>query len=173
MKAGATSRYVVLLLVTLLLAACGGDGGGEVTTTAGPDNTSAPTTAPDDGDDDGDDDGGVPGGSCLEANEAMAAAMSSYAEAFTGAFDEQAADAIEAQLGAMADAAPEEISDDFEVMARELSEFYRVLAEIGIAAGATPTAEQLQALSEAADQVDQEALDEASANITAWYEANC
>jgi hypothetical protein len=174
MRSGAL-RYLVLLLLMALIAACGGgaDGAGDTTTTGTPDTTAAPaTTAPDDDDDD-DDDGGFPSGVCLEASQAMAAATSSYAQAFTGIFDEATAEAIEAQLEAMADAAPDEIRDDFEVFAREMSGFYRVMAEIGLTPGATPTADQLQALSEAADSVDQDALDEASDNITAWFEANC
>jgi hypothetical protein len=120
-----------------------------------------------------DDDGLSPTQVCLDAAEAMSAAMQSYSSSFSGALDEATAAEIEEQLEQWAAQAPDEIKDDFAVLAREMSGYYATLAEIGLIPGATPTAEQLQQLSEAADQVDQEALDQASDNIQAWFDANC
>jgi hypothetical protein len=136
----------------------------------------ATTPADDGGSDDDDDDGdGVfdPSTVCLEAAAAMAAAIQVYTMSFSGAFDDAATADVEDDLEEWAANAPEEIKDDFVVYATEMSAYYEALGEIGLTAGATPTAEQLQALSEAADQVDQEAIDEASANINAWFDANC
>jgi hypothetical protein len=103
----------------------------------------------------------------------MSAAMQSYSSSFSGALDEATAADVEAQLEQWADQDPDEIKDDFDVFAREMSGYYETLAEIGLSPGATPTAEQLQQLSEAADQVDQEALDEATQNIQSWFDTNC
>jgi uncharacterized protein YukE len=110
---------------------------------------------------------------CIEAAQAMSAAMQSYSSSFSGALDEATAAEVEDQLEQWADQAPDEIKDDFDVFAREMSAYYEALADIGLIPGATPTAEQLQALSEAADEVDQAALDEASNNIEAWFDGNC
>jgi hypothetical protein len=73
----------------------------------------------------------------------------------------------------MADAAPDEIKDDLEVIANELEAFYTALGEAGYEPGVAPTPEQIAQLSALAEVVDQEVFDEASDNINAWFEANC
>jgi hypothetical protein len=159
-----------MTLVLALVAACSpadeaaegpteDNGGGEVEGTTPPD--------------DGDGMGFSPTQVCVEAAQAMSAAMQSYSSSFSGALDEATAADVEAQLEQWADQAPDEIKDDFDVFAREMSGYYETLADIGLTPGATPTAEQLQQLSEAADQVDQEALDEATQNIQSWFDTNC
>lgn len=101
----------------------------------------------------------------------MAAAVQAYAQAFAGAtpgFED-----IAGQLEAMADAGPAEIKDDFEVMAREVGGIYQALADIGLVLGATPTPEQIEQLNALSEQIDRDALDEAAANIEAWFEDHC
>lgn len=152
----------MLMLIALVMACSPAEEVGETPS----DDVEATTPVDDDGN-------FTPTEICIEAAQAMAAAMSSVSTSFSGAVDEAQAAEIEAQLEAWAADAPDEIKDDFDVFAREMGAFYAELAEIGLVPGATPTAEQLQRLSEAADAVDQEALDEASDNIEAWFEANC
>ena len=175
-------RVVVIGLVLLLVAACGGDGsdeeGSTTTTQAEPDTTEAVATSePGDDSGEGSDDSGVISGVCLEATQAMAAAISSYstglAGAMGGSLDDESLQQSAGQLQAMADAAPDEIRDDFEVIADELEAFYTALAESGYEPGATPTPEQMAQLSELSEVIDQEAFDEASDNIDVWFEANC
>ena len=73
----------------------------------------------------------------------------------------------------MAEAAPDEIKDDFEVIAAQLGTFYTALAESGYEPRTTPDAEQLAALTALAESFDNETFEEASDNINAWFEANC
>jgi hypothetical protein len=168
-------RLLAIIASMALVVACGssGDGGGDSTVPGSPDTTQAAPgdVGGDGGEDDGDDGTGIPSGVCLEATEAMSAAMASVGTGFGG--DPGTFDEIGAQLDAMASSAPDEVQDDFEALAEELGAFYDALADIGITPGATPTAEQLQALEEATNSVDQAVIDEASDNIEAWFDANC
>ena len=164
----------VLAVISLLLSACGGETGNDdpgttpesPTTTGASQTTAAPSTTTDPG-------GGFGGlpTACLNASQAMAGAVQAYAQAFTGATPGFADFA--GQLEAMADAAPAEIKADLEVLAREFGAFYQALAEIGLVAGATPTPEQIEQLNALSEQIDEDALDDASANIEAWFEDNC
>ena len=190
---------VVLFAMLLLVAACGGgdDTGGDdndTNTTQADDGGGDEGTdgGGDEGTDGGGDDGGSDGGgaddgdgigiggineTCLEAAQAMAAAVSQYSTGVAGVFggtldDDDLAEAAE-QLQAMADAAPEEIQDDLAVIAGGLEDFYTALAESGYVAGQVPSAEQIEELSALAEVLDQEAFQEASGNINAWFEANC
>jgi hypothetical protein len=177
-------RVVFVCLGLLLVSACGSDTGeaDETTTTApaAPDTTVAEeavtTSAPSDDPGGGTDGGGVTT-MCLDATQAMAAAMSSYttglAGAMGGSLDDESLQLAAGQLEAMADAAPDEIKDDLEVIAEELGAFYTALSETGYETGVTPPPEQMAELSALAEVIDQEAFDEASANINAWFEANC
>jgi hypothetical protein len=177
-------RVAIVCLGLLLVSACGSDTGeaDETTTTApaAPDTTVAEeavtTSAPSDDPGGGTDGGGVTT-MCLDATQAMAAAMSSYttglAGAMGGSLDDESLQLAAGQLEAMADAAPDEIKDDLEVIAEELGAFYTALSETGYETGVTPTPEQMAELSALAEVIDQEAFDEASANINAWFEANC
>jgi hypothetical protein len=164
------TKLLPILLLVALVAACSP---AEEGTEAPNDDVEATTPSDDNGGDDGEDGSFSPTQVCLEAAQAMSAAMQSYSSSFSGALDEATAADVEAQLEQWADQAPDEIKDDFDVFAREMSAYYEALADIGLTSGATPTAEQLQALSEAADLVDQDALDEASKNIEAWFDGNC
>jgi hypothetical protein len=177
------------LAVGLTLAACGGGGDGEATETTATAETTAtvetPTTeapaAPDttEAADDSGGDGGSSGlsGTCLEATQAMAAAMSSYstgvAGAMGGTLDSEELQQVADQLEAMAGAAPAEIQDDLEVIAEELGAFYTALAETGYTGTGTPTPDQIAQLEALSEAIDQEAFDTASANVEAWFEANC
>jgi hypothetical protein len=196
MTARSRRLLAVLFAMLLLVAACGGDDGtggddNDTNTTQSDDGGGDEGTGDDGGGDEGDEGGSDGGGAddgdgigiggfnetCLEAAQAMAAAMSQYSTGVAGAFggtldDADLAEAAE-QLQAMADAAPEEIQDDLAVIAGGLEDFYTALAESGYVAGQVPSAEQIEELSALAEVLDQEAFQEASDNINAWFEANC
>jgi type IV pilus biogenesis protein CpaD/CtpE len=174
MKVG-ISRISVLGAILALVAGCATSGAGETTTTAAsPDTTEAPvtTTVPDD-EGTGDEGVGAPNAECLEAGDAMTSAMESFGSSMTGAFTSENMEQVADQLEAMAAAAPDEIRDDFEVLARELGPFYEALGEIGLTPGAQPTPDQIAALAAASEGVDQVALQEASSNLEAWFADNC
>ncbi len=172
-------RVLVVLLVAVALASCGGDSGADDTTIAPTDDVNATTTtaAPDEATDG--DSGGLAGlsSTCLEATQGMAAAVSAYstgmAQAFGGSLDDESLQLAAEQLEAMAEAAPDEIKDDLNVIAAQLGDFYTALAESGYEPGATPDADQLAALSALAESIDNAAFEAAADNINAWFEENC
>lgn len=177
-------RVIVVLLFAFVVVSCGREAGGDDTTTtqATEVETTTTTAAPEDGEGDtseSDDAGSLGNIStvCLEATQAMAEAASSYstglAEAFSGTLDDEALQAAANQLQAMADAAPDEIKDDFRMIAGALAAFYTAFGEIGYQPGAAPTPEQAEQLAALAETFDNDAFDEASQNIEAWFEGNC
>ncbi len=179
MKKFAGVRVLGVLLVALVVVSCGGGAGSDDTTPASSDDgnvTTTTTTTPDDGND-----GSVGiddfSSTCLDAAQGMAAAMGAYttgmAQAFGGSLDEESLQLSADQLEAMAEAAPDEIKDDLDVIAEQLAAFYTALAESGYEAGTTPDAEQLAELSALAESMDNDAFEEASDNINAWFEENC
>ena len=178
MKKLAHVRVLAVLLVAFVAVSCGGEGGADDTTTTQSSDvadTTTTTTAPGGDDDDGSLDGFS--ATCLEATQGMAAAVSAYSsgmtQAFGGSLDDDSLQLAADQLEAMAEAAPDEIKDDFAVIATELGAFYTALVEIGYEPGATPDADQLAELSALAESINTEAFEEASDNINAWFEANC
>lgn len=188
MRSWTHSRMALMSVVAVLvLAACGGDDDGAATT-ADVDTTvaetstteaAAPATTEAEQPDDSGEDAGLPGVTavCLDATQAMAAAVSSYSAGIAGAVggtveDDEIQQATE-QLKAMAEAAPDEIKGDLEVIATEIEAFYTAWVEIGYTGGAAPTPEQIEQLEALGDVIDQDAFDEAADNIEAWFEANC
>lgn len=148
-----------------LLVACGG-AADDTTTTQPAATTAAPeatTTAPDDN--------GTPSAMCLQSSEAMAEAMESYGQAFTG--DSTDFGLVAEQLDALAEAAPAEVRDDFQALAEELGAFYEAMADFDFTPGQTPTPEQLAAMQAAMEGVDEERLTAATESIEAWVEENC
>jgi hypothetical protein len=175
-------RVLVACLVALLVVSCGGEGEGEDTTTtqAADLETTTTTAASQEGDADETGDSGDLGDLstvCLEATQAMAEAASSYstglAEAFSGTLDDEALQVAADQLQAMADAAPDEIKDDFMMIADAMAAFYEAFGEMGYEPGAAPTPEQAEQLAQLAETFDNDAFNEASLNIEAWFEENC
>jgi hypothetical protein len=182
-------RMTLLSLFTVLaLAACGGGAGEATETTLATETTSAaetPTTeaspSPDstEGEQPDDSGEGVSGLStvCIEATQAMGAAMSSYstgvAGAMGGTLDGEELQQVADHLEEMASAAPVEIRDDLQVIAEELGAFYTALTETGYTGTGTPTPDQIAQLESLADAIDQDRFDAAADNVNAWFESNC
>jgi hypothetical protein len=189
------TRVLVVGLLATSLAACGGSDSGSTTTTAGggaattssaaPVTTTeavAPTTTEGTNGGGGQSDGSTDGMSgvsavCLEATQAMASAASAYGSGLAGAaggtLDEQSLQQAADQIQAMAAAAPDEIKDDFQIIADGLTQFYSALADMGFQPGSVPTEEQLTQLNQIFDSIDQTAFETASNNIEAWFNDNC
>ncbi len=175
----------------LVLSACGGGGddasppddGGDATTAA-PAGDAGTTAAPADEATDsttggGNDDGGEFNYSqiCLDASQAMSAALNAYgtglAGAMTGSVDAAQLETAAGQLRAMADAAPDEIKDDLGALATELGKVYAAFAEADYQPGQVPTPEQLATLNAVMESVDQDAVETAGENVSAWFDQNC
>lgn len=175
-----TRRALAALLIAfaLLLAACGDDGGSD-SQEASDQQTDGGDPSPD-----GDGDGVVPesdlddyfSGDCLEAVQAFNSALASAGSAFTGGGENATLEDTADQIAAVADAAPEEISDDFGALADAYAEFAQVLADAGIDFEDPSTfqdADALAALQSIEDIFDEEELEQASNDIEAWFDTNC
>jgi hypothetical protein len=164
----------LLVLGSLLLAACGGgdDGGSDE---AGGDARG--TTGGDAGEvtgSDGDGDVGMFGaGECAEVVAAMAAATSGISAAMSGsgADLEQSIEAMQA----FAAEAPEEIREDFQLLAEAYARVGQALADSGYdpASGEPPSAEAIAALQAVGDDLNSPELQAASERITAYFDAEC
>lgn len=87
----------------------------------------------------------------------------------TGADTEKTKEA----LNEIADNAPDEIKDDFQVMADAYAKIADAIGEANVAAGEQPDPEALAKLQQVATELDQTKLEEANTNITAWVTENC
>lgn len=76
-------------------------------------------------------------------------------------------------LDEFADKAPEEIRDDFQIIADAYGKIVEALGDVNVAAGETPGPEALAKLQALATEIDQEELTQANNNITAWVTENC
>ncbi|HEX2346306.1 MAG TPA: hypothetical protein VHI12_06955 [Gaiellaceae bacterium] len=101
---------------------------------------------------------------------ALVAAAASFSQAFTGtsatsdetnAFEELAAKV------------PDEIKADVQVLAEAYADYAAEIKDIGIEAGQTPSAEQLQQLQAALTSFDQQGVSEASQRLSTWAQTNC
>ena len=156
-----------VLVTAFLVAGCGG----------GDDSDSDVATGDDSAQDDdstgdgGDDAARYFGANCQAAFAEFVGIQGKLGAAYTGDFSglEDAQDYFEE----LADAAPDEIKDAFEVYATELGGFYSALAEVGYNPGEQPTPEQLEQLSQLSQEIDQPALQQASEEISAYFEGGC
>jgi predicted small secreted protein len=170
-------RRIMALLVlgSLLLAACGGDDGGSDEADGGGATTGGDVgevTGGDGGDGDGDV-GIFDAGRCAE----VVAAMASAANAIPAAMSGSAADleqSVEA-MQAFAAEAPEEIREDFQLLAEAYARIGQALADSGYdpASGQPPSAEAMAALQEAGAELNTEEFQAASERISAYFEAEC
>jgi hypothetical protein len=164
-------RWLSILALALALVAAGCGGGDddssasdtatvEETTT---DTTSEETTTEDDGTTTGDFD------FADEDCQALLGVGATIATAFSGA----SGDADTEELQELASKVPDEIQADVETLAAAFSQYAEKLQDIGIEAGATPTAAQVQELQAAIATLDQEELTAASQRIETWAQENC
>jgi ABC-type Fe3+-hydroxamate transport system substrate-binding protein len=100
---------------------------------------------------------------------ALAGVGASIAAAFSGAVDS----GDQEDLDELASKVPDEIKADVETLAQAFAAYSEKLKDIGIAAGATPNAQQLQELQAAIVSLDQEELTAASQRLEAWSKENC
>ena len=163
---------ILVLAVALVAAGCGGgdDESAATTETTVEETTTSDTTTSDETtteSTDADLSGILGDEDCL----ALASVGATMAQAFSGASGSSADNTEE--LEALADKVPDEIKADVQVLARAFSTYADKLQDIGVEAGKTPSAAQLQQLQTALASLDQEELTAASQRIEAWSQENC
>ena len=163
-------RWLSILVLALALVAAG-CGGGDDDSSASGDTTVEETTTTDTSEDTTTDDGSATGDFDFadEDCQALLGVGARIAAAFSGT----GSDANTDELQELADKAPDEIQADVETLAQAFSQYAEKLQDVGIAAGATPTAEQVAELQAALASLNQEELTAASQRIEAWATENC
>ena len=168
-------RWLALLVMSLALVAagCGGsddESAGsdetaiEVTTTT--ETTSEGTTTGETTDTTDVDVSGILGDEdCLR----LAGIGATFAQALTGASDEEATEAFQN----LVDQVPEEIKADVQVLADWLADYTAKLQDVGITTGQVPTAEQLAQLQTALADTNEDEVTAASQRLEAWAKDNC
>jgi hypothetical protein len=162
--------FLLLAAVALVASACGDDSG-----SSSPETTAAESSS------DGDvaipdlDDLDLPGVSdqCVEVAQAAAEAAGAAGAVFTPGGDLSETGAF---FDGAIDAAPDEIKDDFEVLAEAFGEYAQAIADAG-ADLSDPNSftdpAVLAALEDGVQAFSTDAYQEAADNISAWGEANC
>jgi hypothetical protein len=159
---------VAVLGLALVGVGCGGDDDSSASgdTTELTDTTTTDETTTEDTTTDDDDLSGLASEDCLE----LAAASAGLGQAFaTPGSDFEGEDAFRE----LADDVPDEIRDDWQILADAYSDYAEALADIDLSAGETPDAETLQEIQQAIASIDQASVTEASNNIAAWAQQNC
>ena len=163
-------RWLVVLVLALALVAAGCGGGDDSTasdeTTVEETTTSEDTTTSEETTDTDVDASAILGDEdCLK----LASIGATFAQAVTGATDEEATEAFQN----LVDDVPDEIKADVQVLADWFAEYSAKLKDIGLQAGQTPTAAQVAQLQAALADTNQEELTAASERLQAWANANC
>ena len=165
---------ILVLAVALVAAGCGGgnDESAASTETTTEETTTSDTTTADEATTDGSTDttdlSGILGNEdCL----ALASVGATMAQAFAGASG--STNDNSAELEDLASKVPDEIKADVQVLAQAFATYSAKLKDIGVEAGKTPTADQLQQLQAAIASLDQQELTAASQRIEAWSKKNC
>ena len=162
---------VAVLGLALVGAGCGGDDEAAadtetvITEPTDTDGTTTDETTTDETTDD-DDFSGLASEDCVE----LATASAGLGQAFAApGSDLESSEAFQE----LADRVPDEIRDDYQVLADAYSTYVEAIADLDLDIGETPSAETLQALQQALASIDQQAVTEASESIAAWAEENC
>jgi hypothetical protein len=169
-------RWLSVLVVAFALVSAGCGGGNDESaasteTTTTEETTTSDTTTSDEttteGSTDTTDLSGILGDEdCL----ALASVGATMAQAFAGA---SGSTDNSAELEDLASKVPDEIKADVQVLAQAFATYSAKLKDIGVEAGKTPTADQLQQLQGAIASLDQQELTAASQRIEAWSKKNC
>jgi hypothetical protein len=99
----------------------------------------------------------------------------SFASAISSALSGSSDTDVQAAADAMqkfADEAPDEIEDDFRVLADAYEKIADALEGVDLSSD-TPPAEAIAKLAQLSQEIDSAALAQASANISAWTQENC
>lgn len=187
-----TILTLVLLPLLIFLVACGGDDDDSANTGDQPSTSDSNSSGSSNS---GTSDSNSSSSSSSDSNSNNSASSSgtfencpefanfaaSIATAFSGATPGSAATDLEDTVQyfqALADASPDEIRADMQVIAEAFGGFYSVLNDFNIdlsnpTSFASLTADQQAQLQTALEELGNPNLEEASNNVSAWFEANC
>lgn len=158
-----TKLVTVLSIVALAFVACGGgdddEGSGGGGTTDGGGSI---------------DGGALDASTCAQVIAAMASAYSGTSATMTGGDAGDMQSSIDA-LETFAANAPDEIADDMQTLAAAYAQVTQALADAGYdpTSGVAPTPEQAAALQQATAGLNSEEFQQASDNVSAWFEEQC
>ena len=163
-------RWLAVLVMALALVVAGCGGGDDSTasdeTTVEETTTSEDTTTSEETTDTDVDASAILGDEdCLK----LASIGATFAQAVTGATDEEATEAFQN----LVDDVPDEIKADVQVLADWFAEYTAKVKDIGIQAGQTPTAAQVQELMTALASTNQDEVSAASERLSTWASENC
>ena len=160
---------LVVMALALVAAGCGGSDNESAATTdeatVEETTTTDTTTSEETTDTDVDASGILDNEDCLK----LAGIGAKFAQAITGATDEEAAEAFQN----LVDDVPDEIKADVQVLADWFADYSAKVKDIGIQAGQTPTAAQIQELSAALADTNQDEVSAASQRLGTWANENC
>ena len=166
---------VAVLGLALVGAGCGGgdeeaaDDDATVTISTETDTETTETTeTTDDGDTSGT---GVLTEDCLAAVSAFVSLSQAVGAATTGGGS--GASQFSDELNEFADKAPDEIQDDIRVLADAYAAFIDELSDLDLQEGQVPSGDQIQALTDASEQLNTPEVTQASENFNSWAQTNC
>ncbi len=156
-----------LALLVFAASGCGGEGG----SAAGDGSTAAVETNPSGSDETSStgDDGPLLGGECKEFVDLAADMEQAFSSSAGGLGNIGQAKEI---MDRIAERVPDEIKEDFEVVADAFGKMAEALDGVDLSTASTDPS-VLQKLQDALASVDQAKVDAASKNIDAWTKANC
>jgi len=177
-------RWLMIAVTVVALALFGvGCGGGDesaadtdttaITETTETEETTTDETTTDeteDGEAETDASGSFATEDCLEAIGAFSKLGQALAASGSSTDDVEESSRI---FQAFADAAPDEIREDFRVLADAYTAYIEVVSGLDLQPGEIPSAEQLQELQQAAEPFNRPEVIAASDRVSAWTTANC
>jgi hypothetical protein len=176
-----TRAILLAALAALLLtaAACGGDDDESAAATQAPAATAEPSDTTSDTNEESEDteeseesEGDLPEGfSGSEECRELVGLGAKVTQALSGTGGDL--DDTQEFLDAFADDAPEEIREDFQVIAEAYGKIVEALEGVDLSSGEQPDPEALAELQQLSTELDQPRIQEANENITAWVEENC
>jgi hypothetical protein len=180
---------VVLVVLGLAVAGCGGSDSGSgsdteavaTETTSSEETTSTEetvTTEETTSDETTETQGGGVSGVLSEDCAELVSLSSTFAEAFAATASGQSANLDESSkfFEEFADRVPQEIRDDFRIVAQNYSKIAEALKDVGpisASSSAADLAEAAQKLQEATKNIDQAEVGAAATRIGEWASANC
>jgi hypothetical protein len=173
MKATRILLLALLAACSIALVACGGDdddGNVDADAATSSDDDSGSTDDNDSESTDGDVALSDISEECMDASLAASAVYGQGAAAFTGNTDavEESAD----KLKEFAGKAPDEIKEEFEVMAEALQKYYEALDDLDLGSG-VPSASELAKIASASEVLNDPDFQEASDRVSDWVGENC
>ena len=112
---------------------------------------------------------------CERAVESLAEYNRTIEAGLASAVGGQSADVgdVSRLFDELADRVPDEIKDDWQVLARNFEKVAEALEGVDLASGETPSAEVLAKLQELSATFDSTEMQEAAGNIEEWARQNC